>query len=124
MWASGNGGVKEYDVVAMQGEGWELIETENRNMLISRDENGDILAQINSSGDSEHLESIYTFDENGRIADLQSIDPEIRQKWGALGPISQGLLALGVVFPPAAVAGGFLSLVHQGANGQLTAGSA
>ena len=110
----------EFDVVALQGEGWELLELDDQTSLIARDENDNILAQINLSGDSKRLESIYTFDSNGRIADLQSIDPEIRYKLAFLKPVSQVLLALGTVFPPAAIAGAVTKFAYDAANNQVS----
>ena len=96
MWA-GDHEVHENDALGLErmlvGEGWQKVDTEAGPALVAKDEAGEILAQINLSGDSDRLESIYTFDEHGKIADLQSIDPEIRTKLAFLGDASMVLLA-------------------------------
>ncbi|MFQ6554319.1 hypothetical protein AAD018_018405, partial [Aestuariibius insulae] len=102
MWANRDD-IYEFDTVALealQGEGWQLLETEDGKKLIARDETGAILAQINLTGDSDHLESIYTFDENGKVASLQNIAPEVRFKLAWLGTLSSVLMFVGNFFPP------------------------
>ena len=124
----GDDDLNEYDSVALQGEGWDLVETGDGQALVARDpETGEILAQINLSGDGEHLESIYTFDENGRIATLQDIPPEVRTRLGFLGPLSQALFALAPLIPalaaPLAALGGGFAFTRNVVNNEVSLGN-
>ncbi len=119
MWA-GETEIHEQDVVELQGEGWDLVETPDGPKLIARDEGGAILSQINLSGESDYIESIYTVDAAGNVNSLQNIQSEIRTKLAALGPLSSLLMVAGFTFPPAFAVGAALKFTYDAANNQVS----
>ncbi|MEM8794840.1 MAG: hypothetical protein AAGE61_04670 [Pseudomonadota bacterium] len=119
MWA-GDDEAHEFDTVALEGEGWDLLDTPDGKKLVARDDYGGILGQVNLKGDSDELESIYTFNEDGMISSLQYIAPEIRTKLSWLGFASTALMIAGTFFPPAAIAGAVTKFVYDAANDQIS----
>ncbi len=105
----------------MQAEGWTLVDG---NKLVSYDEDGSILAQINLSGDAEDIENIIVSDGDGGVTTLQEVPPEVKTKLAALGFISQALMVVGAFFPPAAIAGAVTQFVYDAANDNLSFQSA
>ncbi|MFQ6553804.1 hypothetical protein AAD018_015810, partial [Aestuariibius insulae] len=62
----------------------------------------------------------YTFDENGKVASLQNIAPEVRFKLAWLGTLSSVLMFVGNFFPPAAIAGAATKFAYDAANNQVS----
>ncbi len=119
MWADETE-IHEQDIVELQGEGWEMVETPDGPKLIARDpETNEILSQINLSGESDFIESIYTVGPDNQITTLQDIPPEIRMKLAAFGLISEALIAIGGAFTPALALGIMMKAAYLSENGQL-----
>ncbi|WP_299658307.1 hypothetical protein [uncultured Tateyamaria sp.] len=101
----------------MQSEGWQLIDDDK---LVAYDTDGSILAQINLTGDAENIEGIFASDGQGGFTALQQIPPEVRVKLSWLGTLSTVLMAVGAVFPPAAIAGAAARFAYDVANDNVS----
>ncbi|WP_308917411.1 hypothetical protein [Jannaschia sp. LMIT008] len=126
MWAADikKGKVREYDRVilheGLRTAGWDLVDTDDGASLVARGADGAVLSRIDLLGDADQLESIRTMRTDGTGTVLQEIAPEVRYKNAWMGIVSTVLLAAGVVFPPAAIAGAAMRAWYDASNGQLS----
>ncbi len=113
--------VNNYDVAALQGEGW----IKEGDSLIRNDEAGNKIAQINLTKDAKHFEKVAVYDQKGKeLETLQDIKVIVEKNSGMLGWLGTALTVAGSIFSAGAFApvltalGSGLNMFNGAINGQ------